>query len=56
MGCILRKIGIGNPEEKADTLSTELMCIISLYDECWDRIVPQNKHLNRKKEGGQNWI
>lgn len=34
MGCILRRIGIGNPEEKADTLSTELMCTIFLNDEC----------------------
>lgn len=34
MGCILKRTGIGNPEEKADTLSIKLMCIIFLNDEC----------------------
>lgn len=30
MGSILKRIGIGNPEVQADTLSTKLLCTIFL--------------------------
>lgn len=55
MGCILKRTGTSNPEEKADTLNTKLMSIIFLNDECWDHIDTQNKYLNRKKSSVKFW-